>query len=57
VPLRDLARTRAASLRRISGKAEILRRKTGAELKRDVTRAKRAQTLFAKELRKLGLVK
>jgi hypothetical protein len=55
--LRELARTRAAALRRISGKAEILRRKTGAELKRDVTKAKRAQTLFAKELRKLGLVK
>ncbi len=57
VTLRELARTRAAALRRISGKAEILRRKTGAELKRDVTKAKRAQTLFAKELRKLGLVK
>jgi outer membrane lipoprotein SlyB len=57
VPLRELARTRAAALTRISGKAEILRRKTGAELKRDVTRAKRAQTLFARELRKLGLVK
>jgi hypothetical protein len=57
VPLRELARTRAAALRRITGKAEILRRKTGAELKRDVTKAKRAQTLFAKELRKLGLVK
>jgi hypothetical protein len=55
--LRELARTRAAALRRISGKAEILRRKTGAELKRDVTKAKRAQTRFAKELRKLGLVK
>jgi hypothetical protein len=26
-------------------------------LKRDVTKAKRAQTLFAKELRKLGLVR
>jgi outer membrane lipoprotein SlyB len=55
-PLRDLAKTRAASLRRVSAKAEILRRKTGTELKRDVTKARRAQTLFAKELRKLGLV-
>jgi hypothetical protein len=57
VQLRELARTRAASLRRISGKAEILRRTTGVALKRDVTKAKRAQTLFAKELRKLGLVR
>jgi hypothetical protein len=55
-PIRELARTRAAALRRIAGKAEILRRKTGMELKRDVAKAKRAQTLFAKELRKLGLV-
>ena len=55
-PLRELARTRAAALRRIRGKAEILRRQTGAALKQDVTKAKRAQTLFAKELRKLGLV-
>ena len=57
VPLRELARTRTAALTRFSGKAEILRRKTGAELKRDVTKARRAQTLFARELRKLGLVK
>jgi hypothetical protein len=57
VLLKELARTRAASLRRISGKAAILRRTTGVELKRDVTKAKRAQTLFAKELRKLGLVR
>jgi hypothetical protein len=57
VPLRELSKTRAAALRRINGKAGILRRKTGAELKRDVTKAKRAQTMFAKELRKLGLVK
>jgi hypothetical protein len=56
-PLRELARTRASALRRISGKAEILRRKTGEELKRDVTKAKRAQTRFARELRKLGLAK
>jgi outer membrane lipoprotein SlyB len=56
-PLRELARIRASALRRISGKAEVLRRKTGEELRKDVTKAKRAQNRFAKELRKLGLVK
>ena len=35
----------------------MLRRKTGEELKRDVVRVKRAQSSFAKELRKLGVVK
>jgi hypothetical protein len=55
--LRELARIRSAALRRVSGKAGILRKKTGDELKRDITRAKRAQNRFAKELRKLGLVK
>ncbi len=56
-PVRELARIRAAAIRRIGGKAEVLRRKTAEELKKDVTKAKRAQTRFAKELRKLGLVK
>lgn len=56
-PVRELARIRGSALRRISAKADVLRRKTGEELKRDVTKAKRAQTMFAKELRKLGLVK
>ncbi|HMK38943.1 MAG TPA: glycine zipper domain-containing protein [Bacteroidota bacterium] len=55
-PIRELARIRASALGRIAGKAEMLRRKTGEELKRDVTKAKRAQSLFAKELRKLGLI-
>ena len=56
-PVRELARIRTAALRRVSVKAEALRKKTAGELKRDVTKAKRAQTRFAKELRKLGLVK
>ncbi len=55
--LRELVKIRSSALRRISGKAEILRHKTGEELKKDVTKAKRAQNRFAKELRKLGLVK
>lgn len=53
-PIRELARIRGAALRRITGKAEVLRRQTAEALKRDVTRAKRAQNRFAKELRKLG---
>jgi outer membrane lipoprotein SlyB len=56
-PVRELVRIRATALRRVSVKADALRRKTAEELKRDVTKAKRAQTKFAKELRKLGLVK
>jgi hypothetical protein len=56
-PVRELARIRGSALRRISARADVLRRKTGEELKRDVTKAKRAQTRFARELRKLGLVK
>lgn len=53
--LRELARQRAVSLVRLKSKANALRRKTGIELKRDVTKARRAQNRFAKELRKLGL--
>ncbi len=56
-PVRELSRIRGSALRRISAKADVLRRKTGEELRKDVTKAKRAQTRFAKELRKLGLVK
>jgi len=56
-PLHELARMRAAAIRRISGKAETLRTKTASQLTKDVAKAKRAQTKFAKELRKLGLLK
>ena len=38
------------------GRVEILRRKTGEELKGDAVKAKRAQNRFAEELRKLGLL-
>ncbi|HUI09233.1 MAG TPA: glycine zipper domain-containing protein [Bacteroidota bacterium] len=55
--LREMARTRAGALRRISSRAETLRTKTAGQLTKDVARAKRAQTKFAKELRKLGLLK
>jgi outer membrane lipoprotein SlyB len=55
-PIRELARIRGTALRRITGKAEVFRRQTAEALKRDVTRAKRAQNRFAKELRKLGFV-
>jgi len=56
-PLREMARARAGALRRISGKAESLRTRTAAQLVKDIAKAKRAQTKFAKELRKLGLLK
>jgi hypothetical protein len=55
--LRELARIRSSALRRIGAKTEVLRRKTGEDLKKDVTKAKRAQNRFATELKKLGLVK
>ena len=38
------------------GRVEILRRKTGEELKGDAVKAKRAQNRFAEELRKRGLL-
>ena len=53
----ELAGFRESARRRITGRAEMLRRKTGEELKRDVVRVKRAQSSFAKELRKVGVVK
>ncbi|HTO92727.1 MAG TPA: glycine zipper domain-containing protein [Bacteroidota bacterium] len=56
-PLREITKTRAGSLRRINARAEALRTKTASLLVKDVAKAKRAQTKFAKELRKLGLLK
>lgn len=53
--LRELARQRGESLMRLRSKANALRKRTGLQLKGDVTRARRAQNRFAKELRKLGL--
>jgi hypothetical protein len=56
-PVRELSRIRGSAFRRITGRAETPRRKTGEELKRDAVKAKRAQSRFAKELRKLERVK
>ena len=56
-PLREMTRARAGAIRRISSKAETLRAHTASQLVKDIARARRAQTKFAKELRKLGLLK
>jgi len=55
--VRELAQRRTAALTRIKERAAGLRRRTELQLRKDVRKAKMAQTRFAKELRKLGLVR
>lgn len=54
--LRELAKIRISSPMRFSGNVDFLRRKTDAARKRDITKAKRAQSRFLEELRKPALV-
>ena len=53
--VRELVRGRAVALSRIKERAAGLRRRTELQLRKDVRKARMAQTRFAKELRKLGL--
>jgi hypothetical protein len=53
--LRELGRRRGVALTRLRSRADALRKRTAEQLKGDVTKARRAQNRFARELRKLGL--